>query len=215
MKTNKITEAELKKALEKDDVTMEVYRARIKGQLKKMRLISAEVRSRVAVTEREIKEHYQENISDFQTELKVRPMIIFLASPADAPAQEKEKIRQQAEELVKKIAGGTQFEDLAKQYSQGPNAQGGGDMGFLKPEEMEPTFRQATLALAPGQVSRVVTTPAGFLIIKLVEKQEAKPIPFEEVKEKIKDKLYQQVLEKKFSEGVQGVKKKAYIEIKL
>ncbi|MEE8448216.1 MAG: peptidylprolyl isomerase [Thermodesulfobacteriota bacterium] len=215
MNTNKITKDELEQALKRENVTMELYRTQIKGQMKKMKLIRSEVRSRVAVTEEKSKEYYQKNISDYQTEVKVRPMIIFLAAPANAPAQVKEKSRKQAEEVLKKIKAGAQFEALARQYSQGPNAQDGGDMGFLKPEKMELLFRQATLALQVGQVSQVVTTPAGFLIIKLVDKQETRAIPFDEVKEKIKNKLYQESLEKKFSQWVKKVKEKAHVEIKL
>ncbi|GEM_PF-1190966 len=75
-----------------------------------------------------------------------------------------------AEEVLTKLQGGENFEDLAKLYSEDVTASSGGDLGFFGKGEMVKEFEDAAFALEPGQTSSLVRTQYGFHIIKLLEK---------------------------------------------
>jgi foldase protein PrsA len=75
-----------------------------------------------------------------------------------------------AEEVLTKLQGGENFEDLAKQYSEDVTASSGGDLGFFGKGEMVQEFEDAAFALEPGKTSGLVKTQYGYHIIKLLEK---------------------------------------------
>ena len=80
------------------------------------------------------------------------------------------------------------FEELAKTNSvDTATAARGGDLGFFGQGRMVAEFERAAFALEkPGDLSAVVQTPFGFHIIKLIERKEGPPKPFEDVKERIR-----------------------------
>lgn len=72
----------------------------------------------------------------------------------------------EAQDLSQRIQSGEDFAELARQYSQAPNAQDGGDVDFFGPGELLPEFEEAVLQLEVGEVSGAVQIPVGFLIIQ-------------------------------------------------
>lgn len=215
IKANNISKEELLKSLEKAGVSMEFYRSQIKDRIEKLRLTNIEVRVKVAITEEELKGYYQKNLAAYQTLLKVRPAIIFLPLPKEASEELNKQVREEALDILNRIRAGQDFAALAREHSRGPNAQNGGDMGLLKSDEMEENFRKATLALRAGQVSDLVNMEGGFLIIKILEREESRTIPFEEIRDKMKQELYDKVVEEKFKDWLKRIKDKAHIDIRL
>ena len=89
------------------------------------------------------------------------------SSRADASiTRTKEEAKVRIDEVVAKSKDGTKFEDLAKQYSDGPSAPRGGDLGEFPEGAMHPKFNDAVFALEVGATSGVVETPFGFHIIQ-------------------------------------------------
>lgn len=81
--------------------------------------------------------------------------------------------RAKVERLVVKMDQGLPFYDMAVQYSEGPSAETGGDLGFVDPETLPEDLRTAAKALAPGEVSDVVATEKSFWLVKREEMQES------------------------------------------
>lgn len=80
--------------------------------------------------------------------------------------------RAKVERLVVKMEQGLPFYDMAVQYSEGPSAETGGDLGFVDPETLPEDLRTAAKALSPGEVSGVVETAMSFWLVKSEEAQE-------------------------------------------
>ncbi len=78
----------------------------------------------------------------------------------------REEAKKRAEEVLAKARAGENFEDLAREYSDGPTATVGGDLGGFGRGAMVPAFEQAAFALKVGEISDVVETPFGFHIIQ-------------------------------------------------
>ncbi len=75
----------------------------------------------------------------------------------------------EAQDLVKKIAEGSKFEDLAKQFSTCPSGKSGGSLGKFGKGQMVAPFEVAAFALKPGEVSGPVRTQFGYHLIKREE----------------------------------------------
>lgn len=93
----------------------------------------------------------------------------------------------EAEQLLKDLRVGADFETLAKANSQDTNnAPKGGDLGLMSRGRMVKPFEDAAFALAkPGDVSEVIETEFGFHIIQLDEKRPAGMRSFEQVKDEL------------------------------
>jgi len=97
---------------------------------------------------------------------------ILLKPPANANAAQRDSVKRQAEALRAQAAGGADFADLARRYSQDTSAPQGGDLGFFGKGAMVPQFEEAAMKLQPGQISPVVETPFGWHIIKVEERRQ-------------------------------------------
>jgi hypothetical protein len=104
---------------------------------------------------------------------EIRARHILLRIPADATDAQRAELRQQAEALRQRAAGGENFATLATQYSQDPgSAQRGGDLGFFGRGRMVAPFEEAAFALQTGEVSPVVESPFGFHVIRLEDRRQ-------------------------------------------
>ena len=99
--------------------------------------------------------------------------------------------RQKVDSIYQKIQAGTDFAQLAKEYSKDQGSrENGGDLNFFERRMMVKEFDEAAFNLKVGEVSKIVKTSYGFHIIKLTDK---KPYPsFDDDKETLKQ-LYKQV----------------------
>jgi peptidyl-prolyl cis-trans isomerase C len=76
------------------------------------------------------------------------------------------KDRPLAEDILKKLKQGGQFESLARQFSTCPSKSSGGDLGWFGPGKMVAAFESAVKRLSPGSIGDVVQTQFGYHIIK-------------------------------------------------
>ena len=78
-----------------------------------------------------------------------------------------------------------------------------------------PELEEAGFKLRPGEVSDLVRSPAGFHILRVLERKGGEPRPFAEVQFKIREELSEAEAQKKFEQWMKELKSKAYIEIRL
>lgn len=90
-----------------------------------------------------------------------------------------------AQDILKRIKNGEEFEKLAAEYSDDPGSKTkGGDLGFFERRRMVQQFDSAAFALKPGQVSDLVRTQFGWHIIKVTDVKKVEP--FDKAEEKLK-----------------------------
>ena len=212
---NQLTYAQLEEALAEDGMTLEEYKKELTKQMKKMRLMDQEVRSKVQVSKKEIDKYYEEHKDEFNAPPEVRLQQILLVIPPEATDSEIKQVQKQAEQIRKRVDGEEDFTTLVKLYSQGPNAAAGGDLGLFRQGELFPALDQAAFSLEVGQVSTVIQSPKGFHILKLLERRDRKKMTEEERSEEIDDIIYNQKVENAFKEWLKDLRKKSYIMINL
>lgn len=169
----------------------------------------------VKVTDKDVKEYYEKNTDRFKQEEQVKASHILLKVEKGADDAKVKEIEKKAAEIAKKAkAKDADFAALAKEFSEGPSAPKGGDLGMFPRKRMVKPFSDAAFKLEPGAVSDPVRTTFGWHVIKVVERQEERVQPFDEVKDKIEEMLYTQKLRETMSKVMKDLKEGAKIEYK-
>lgn len=212
---NAVTQEDLEKALAVEGLTLETYKKQIEKGLQRQKLINWSVKVEAKPGEKELREFYQKNVGRYRTNETYRPSHILLVIPKGATPEEIREIRKKGQKVLEKIKGGEDFGEMALLYSQDASGKNRGDLGYFKKGELFPAFEREALRLKVGEVSGIVRTEFGFHIIKLLDRKGVEPLPFEEVREKVKADYYEGEMEKAFRQYLSTLKEKSVIEIKL
>jgi len=210
-----LSQEALVSALLAQGLTFDQYKTQMKEQLERLRLMSQEVKSKVQVSEREIREYYDGNLPQFREENSYRARHIFLKVEKSATNEQIKKVMERAANVMAEARTNPDFTSLAKKYSDDPNAAtDGGDLGTFKKGDMLPEIESAVITMNPGEISDLVTTPAGFHIIKLEEKSQDRIKPLESVRGLIEELLYRKKSEERFNQWAEELRKSATVDIK-
>ncbi len=215
LKRRGLPKEELLRALEKDGTTLEDYRKGVRDQITRGRLIQREVKAKVAVSDEEIGTYYLKRREDYEGKETVRIRQILLLMPKGDDPAAREKLKANAEAIHRRLLAGESFELLAAQYSQGPGADSGGDVGFIEKGVVLPEIEEAAFGLRIDQISPVIESSSGFHIIQVIDRRGGGVRSIESVRDEIRDSLAQEKIEKKFEEWLDLLRQKSHIEIKL
>lgn len=212
---NNVSKAEYLKKLAAEGNTLEAVVKDIKLQMLRMRVLRREVQSKILVTNGEIGEYYNKHRQDYEGKEAVHIKQILLPAAAGLDRATRENVRQQAGHLRERIRSGEPFEMLAAQYSKGPAAAQGGDIGFVERGVILPAVEKAAFGLPVGQLSDIIETELGFHIIVVVDKRGAGLKPLPAVREEIKSIIEDEKISKKYDEWIDSVRKKSFVDIRL
>ena len=149
------------------------------------------------ITDEEVKAAYDKEASKIQVSERVRARHILVAT-------EKE-----AQDALAKVQNGEKFEDLAKKISLDGSKDYGGDLGYFSAEEMVPEFSKAAFALKVGEVSQPIKTDYGWHLIKVEDRKQGGPQPYDQVKNGVRAVLTR----KKVQDIVVQLREQAKIEV--
>lgn len=171
-KQNKISAAELRDQLNQTEPNgFETFREGIRQELLFQKLRDAEVLSKTQVTESEVTNFIQRQaLMQNYSEFKLNHIMISL--PKSATPAEREASRQKAQALLNRLRQGEDFSQLAVRYSEGQNALQGGDLGWLKADQLPSFFMNEVENMQVGDLSPVVRSAVGFHIIQLADKRD-------------------------------------------
>jgi peptidyl-prolyl cis-trans isomerase C len=206
------SEAEFRKALKERGMTVERLREDARVDMVITKMMETEVAGLPPATDQEARDFYQKNPDKFQQPEAVRASHILIPT-GNADAAAKQQLRTQVESVLKMAKSGTDFGQLAREYSKDGSAAQGGDLGFFPRGQMVPAFEQAAWPLNVGEISGIVETQFGFHIIKLTERRAASTVPFEQVSGQIQQFLSEQKKQQRAEAFVAELKKKARIEV--
>ncbi len=211
----KLSMNQFKEMLSERDAALDDYKEEMRRQIVKIRLIGKEIRSKIGVSKEEIGEYYSRHRGEYEGKEVVRVQQILIIAPEDAGEEKRRTLRGNAEKVLEKLKRGESFAQLAMEYSQGPAAQAGGDLGFIEKGVMLPEVDKEAFRLKTDEISDVITSPVGFHIIKIADKRGAGVKPLEDVRDEIKESIANEKAQKKFGEWIQEQRKKSLIEIRL
>ena len=181
-------------------------------QLLLMRVYQQKIRSALLITDAALREYYDSHQEEFTFAGEVSISQIMLSVNGSGNL---EKARLRSDHVLKEIEKGRSFEELAKDYSDGPEANNGGSLGMMKQGSLLPQIEEIVNALGPGEVGPAVESPIGFHIIRVDEKNPPGLRPFEEAKAIIENKLLREQSQNVYKEWLNELKDNAFIEILL
>jgi peptidyl-prolyl cis-trans isomerase D len=150
-----------------------------------------QVRVQAQVADPALREYYAQHLADYRVPDRVKVAQILFKTEGKTPA-EVSTIEKTAADVLNQIRAGANFGDLAKKYSEDTTAQAGGELGWLVHGQTVPEFESAAFSLKPGQVSGLIKTGYGIVLIKVEDKQVAHLQSFDEVKDSIRDEMVKQ-----------------------
>jgi len=184
-----------------EKVDYKIWSEELRKRLLLEKLIQQEVNSKIAISDDEAREYYQANRSRYYSEETVHVAQIVV------PTKEK------ADAVLKRLQAGEDFAKAAREVSTGPEAAKGGDLGVFTRGVMPEAFDRIVFSLPEGKTSKVVKSPYGFHIFKVLKKEKGGWIDFPDVKDKIKADLAKGREEQEFRKWLDALKSRAKIRI--
>lgn len=233
-----LNDEQMAEVLQKQNLTMESFREQWRLQTLSNKLLDSQLKNKIVVTDQEIAEYYRQNYdgsgapagapstagapsSGPAEEVRIAHILISANSP-DAAAR--------AEKVAEMAKAGQDFARLAQEYSDDSlSADKGGDLGYFKEGDLIETLSTAVENTPPGQVAGPVESPAGYHVIKVVERKtiggekkekkdssetEALAID-DQTKKEITDAIYRQKAEAQLKTWLDTIKSNAYIDVRL
>ena len=211
---NKLASMEaLEEAVTKSGVNWEDFKNNIRSSLLTKKVIGSEVGSHISVPKEDIQKYYEEHKQDF-----IRPEQVALRSievnTAGKDATEIADLRKKADTARKRIQDGEDFGEIAKRYSDGSTAKQGGYLGEYKRGELSKELEDNVFKLKRNDLTDVMETKQGFLIIQVMEHYEEGQQPLEKVYNEINERLYSQRMEPALREYLKTLREESYVVIK-
>ena len=212
-KSKNWTQEDLLAELKNDGLSYETYRKQIKDSMEQEKLINYEVKSKAVILEGQIQKYYQEHPDEYKEDERVHVAGIILLVQDKENKDELNELRKKGEEILARLRSGEDFGALAKEYSQGPGADEGGELGEYDPAELDTELKKVIDGLSDGDVSSVIARETGIQIIKLIRREGGNIKPFEQVRNDIYETIYNEELNKRYTTWLKNLRDKSFTKI--
>ncbi|MBX5480621.1 MAG: peptidylprolyl isomerase [Myxococcaceae bacterium] len=215
-KQNNMDPEQFEQALRQEGYTLSQYKDFMKKHLRQLKLVNLKVRSKVKVSEKDLRAEYDKLARLEQADAEVHARHILIKVPSDAKPEEVEAARKKAQAIAEEARQpGVDFAELAKQKSEGPSREDGGDLGFFKRGVMLPEVEKAAFSLPIGGVSDPIRSRYGWHVLKVEERRSGSVKPFEEMKAELQERIMREQLDHYTAEHVKELRSQAAVEVKL
>ncbi len=203
-KKNGLTKEDFDKQLKLEGLGREQFADQMRKDILKHRLLGFMVRRKVVVSDEEVRAFYDSHQADYMRDKTVALSAILLPKEQDGT---------QLRERIEK--GEIAFADAANLYSQGPGVGSGGSLGTLAWTDLAEDWRQALADVPKGGTTLPFLFRDFTALLHVDELQAGDVKPYEEVKEEIRDRLFQKQVEERYEEFMTKLRSEAVVEIKL
>jgi len=210
----------LEKEAEKQGISWEDFKQTQRNQIITRKVIGEEVGGHLSITKEEEQKFYDEHKSDMEQPERIKLSEILVSTEkknANDTSTEEQRIaaaQTKADDLLAQIRKGAKFEDIAKKSSDGPSAAQSGDLGYFNRGALAKELEDKTFAMKAGDVSEVIRTKQGFVILKVAEHQQAGIPPFSQIEPRVQDAIYMQKLQPALRAYLTKLREEAFIDIK-
>lgn len=169
---NKVNLGRFREILEQEGYNFTQFREDIRDEILIARLRQRQIDNLVHVSEKEIDHYLATQAQQGNIDTEYRLAHILIATPEAASPEQIEAARQKAEEILKRLHEGEDFNQMALAVSDDSQALEGGELGWRKLTELPAAFTNAVISMQEGNLSELIRSPSGFHIIQLLDKRE-------------------------------------------
>lgn len=209
---NKLTQEELIAQLKNEGMTYEKFNEKIKDDLDRRNLIDEEIRKKLIIGEEQIAAYYESNKKNFLKAGSAHIASIFLVPDTAGSQAQLDELKKKGEAIIERLSKGDKFEELAKEFSNGPGANDGGDLGNIALADVDQKILDVINSLKEGEVSGPIDMGTRIQIVKLIKKIDTNYTPLEDLREEIHQTLYNNEVEKRYKDYIEALKKESYIK---
>ncbi|MBI3609371.1 MAG: SurA N-terminal domain-containing protein [Nitrospirae bacterium] len=210
------SEKQFKENLDRQGLTPSDVREGLGRYLMIRKVTEQEVRSKIVLTDDELKTYYDGHREQFVIPDAIRLRMILIKVEPGGSEPDWEEGRKKAQGLADRIRAGEDAASLAAEFSEDDETKvNGGDTGLLHQGRLPFTdMEEAAFSRKVGDVVDPVRLLQGYVVFKIEEKRPSKPLSYEEVdKELLRREMKTSAIEKRFAEWAAGLKTKAEIKI--
>ncbi len=180
------SEGSFKEMLIKQALSLETWKERLRRHLVVQKVIQKELLPNITVTSEEIKDYYRRYGEEWAHGERIHARHILLSNA------------EEADRVLKRLENGEDFATAARLYSTAPEAKEGGDIGYVARGHLPTCLEAPLFALKDGELSRIIKTPYGYHIFKVIDRKEASDQISDEAIEKIRIRVREEKLEKAY-----------------
>ncbi|MCF7788379.1 MAG: peptidyl-prolyl cis-trans isomerase [Prosthecobacter sp.] len=171
--------------LAKNGMALEKFRE-LRERMIIMNVMRARIAGTVKVTEEEVREHYEKNLRRWSGPEMVKLHTVTISkTTADA--------RSVAESVHTKLVAGGDFAEIARKSSADSHAARGGEWKWIYLSDLTGTVSEVVLSTKKGEISEVIEQLDAYIIVRVDDRQEGEPKPFESVKAEVAKSLMEEV----------------------
>ena len=206
---------DLEKAASSQGLSFEDFKQNLKTDIITQQVIQREVTPHINVSNEEVRRFYEKHKAELAHPEAVRLSQIMISTDQAGDDEQKLAVaKAKAEDLLKQIRAGANFEELAKTNSQDPSSAQGGDLGFFERGKLAKQLEDATFAMKKGDVSDVIRTRQGFVILKVTDHVQAGTPTFAESEDRAREQVYMTKMQPAMRDYLKKLREEAYIDIK-
>lgn len=203
---------DLEKAAQEQGVSFEDFKQNIRNQIITQNVMRQEVGEHIQFTPGEAMQYYNQHKQDYaQPESERLSEILIPADSGDAAKLAEAKNK--ADDIEARLHAGGDFSQLARNFSGGPTASAGGDLGQYKLGQLPKTLEDKTFPLQTGQNTDPILTRQGYIILKVTLHNGGGPAPYKDVEPQVEESLYESRMEPAIRAYLTKMREEAYIDI--
>ncbi len=197
------TEEEFQKKLKQSGISVEDLKHDLRQQLSIQKLLNREVVAKISITDQDVADFYNKNHAQFNVAEPQYHIAQIVVTPRPDPQVHNRKnddavndneARRKVAMLGDRLSAGSDFTQVAMDYSEDSSASSGGDLGFIPESALnssDPALKKAVLAMHPGEISKPIAGKDGYRILKLIAREAAgqRQLSDPEVQQSIRDTL--------------------------
>ncbi len=213
---NKLDEQQFQQALIAQGYNITAYRLDIQRQLTRVKAMNQLVAPKVTVTDDEVRARYDQMLRRSEAVSAVRLSHILFALPERPSEQEVAAAKAKAAATIARVKGGEVFAEVAKEVSEdAASKSGGGELGWIERGSLDPQWESVVFAMDQGEVRGPISGPTGLHVFFVSEIKRNDMKSFDALKEQLRGELRRREMDKQTQSWLEGLRKQAFIDVKL
>jgi peptidyl-prolyl cis-trans isomerase SurA len=212
-KLNHMSTDDLHRGLEKEGVSYDDYRKEIKKKILRAKLVNREVKSKIVITDEDIQSYYDAHKEDYGVHTRYELRHILIKVPPSANSAEKKSALERIDKIYDELQDGESFEKLARENSEASSAARNGLLGVFDINILSGQIKEALAGLEAKQFTKVVNTEQGYQIFYIESVTQTAGRSIEDMRSEIQEKLFADVVDRKFTEWIKELRQRSHIRI--
>ena len=210
---NFLTDEKLRDGLEKQGLTYEEYREQMRKRLLRAKLVNLEIRSKIVITEEEIKAYYTKHANSYAGERKYLLHNLYTRLPSMSTSQDQQIALGLMETILRELESGKPFDTLSSEYAGATAMVESSNLGYFKLDELSEQLQGYVGSMQAGSFTPVLESEFGYQIVYLEKIEAIGGKTLEEAAPEIRRKLYDEVVDQKFESWLQVLRARSHIKI--